>query len=167
MRYIGAVLLVTACSMLGFAAALKKERRVHSLEAMIKFLELYSVELNCSMSGTDELIRRTAAMTGAPGFIEAYTELTDGGVSLPEAWKRSVQEAKVRMGLERGDVGVIAELGDVIGRYDAQSQTLAIASRTAQLRGALEEARRSREQKAPVYRTLGVLAGVAAAMALM
>ena len=166
MRYAGAILIMAACALSGFIAAGRTAKRVSSLGGIIAFLKLYVVELGCSMSCTDELIRSTAGISGAPCFVERYGRLSDEGMSLPEAWKRAVAESRDRMCLEREETRIIAELGEIFGRYDVQGQIRAIESRTAQLETLLSRADRCREQKTPVYRTLGVLAGAAAAIVI-
>ena len=100
MRYAGAILIMAACALSGFIAAGRTAKRVSSLGGIIAFLKLYVVELGCSMSCTDELIRSTAGISGAPCFVERYGRLSDEGMSLPEAWKRAVAESRDRMCLE-------------------------------------------------------------------
>ncbi len=164
MRYAGAVLIMAACALAGFIAAGRAARRVASLGGTIAFLRLYVVELGCSRSPTDELIRSTAEISGAPAFTARYRLLADAGASVPDAWRRAVTECRERLCLERKEARIIAGLGDVFGRYDAQGQIRAIEACTAQLESLLEQAKLNREQKTPVYRTLGVLAGIAAAI---
>ncbi len=166
MRYAGALLIMAACALAGFIAAGKTAKRAAALGGAIAFLRLYAVELGSSLSPTGELIRSTAEISGAHSFAVSYAKLEASGVSLPEAWKRAVWDCRERLCLEKRDARLIAGLGDILGRYDAQGQIQAIAACIAQLDALREQAERLREQKAPVYRTLGVLAGAAAAIVI-
>lgn len=61
LKGIGLLLIVSACSVTGASFSGRLKKRVTLLEKLLLFLELYMVELRCSMADTGELLRRDLA----------------------------------------------------------------------------------------------------------
>jgi stage III sporulation protein AB len=81
------------------------------------------------------------------------------GRSFPESWRQAVRESAKSLGDEESEI--LAALADVLGCADLESQLAAIAYTRELLQEKLEQARTKEKTYGKLYRTLGVLAGLA------
>lgn len=168
MKWLGCVLALCACGALGWSAAAELKRRVSQLRAFLAALEEMERELCCRLTPMPELLAGLGERApGEVGQFFARCAAQMEGLDGPFAplW----DGALVRSGLclTQEDLGVLAELGGILGRYDAPSQCSAIA----QVKGRLEEnlagAAERRDRLGRVYGVLGLSAGAVLAILLL
>ena len=168
MRYVGIVLVALALAGSGIAAAARVKKRCISLGSIISFLKIFKVELEFAMSETGLLVRSAAKiMESPPCFIESFGELAKESENLPEAWRSAVLRHKLDLCLKQNELDAVLQLGGILGNYDAERQMSAISAAEIRLSEMYSAAHSECEQKARLFRTLGMLTGAAAAIILI
>ena len=84
--------------------------------------------------------------------------LAAGGESWAESWETVLREADLPLSDE--DRGLLAEFGQVLGRYDGESQQRALQALLDRLGEQVETARQTARRLVRVDVTLGVTAGL-------
>ena len=87
------------------------------------------------------------------------------GQAFQEVWRSELDAALLRLKPE--DRALLDRLGPVLGRYDGDSQRLALEEGAAGLRALQGEAADERNRLGRVYGVLGVTAGLFAAIVLL
>lgn len=101
----------------------------------------------------------------ALAFPRRCRELTGEGLPFPIAWRKAVEENRSRLGDE--EAGILAGLADVLGCADLESQLASIRYTRELLMIRLEHAREREKTYSKLYRTLGVLSGLAVAVLIL
>ena len=84
--------------------------------------------------------------------------LASGGESWAESWETVLRETDLPLSDE--DRGLLAEFGQVLGRYDGESQQRALQALLDRLGEQVETARQTARRLVRVDVTLGVTAGL-------
>lgn len=150
-RLIGAALIMAGCGLGGVSAVGRLAMRVRILGQLRAAMELMSRELDLRLTPLPELLRLAAESVGN-GPVKNLFDAAAEGAGRPQAeafcvlWRRSLSGSG--LDLSRAGREELAGLADVLGRYDARSQSNALME-TA---GRLEVLRRQAEEQ---YRRLG------------
>lgn len=139
--------------------------RVSSLERSLRLLCHLRDRLRFLRPSVRSLIQNAAAVEDfAPlGFLGRCRDEMERGVDFPSAWKEAVRSADVR---DREARDILESLGDILGGSDLDSQLASLELCRDRLELCLEAAREHAAKHKKLYRTLGVLAGAAAAIIL-
>ena len=161
LKMIGAVLLLMGTIGLGLAAVRRLERRVTALRSLSHALEQLEWELDFHLPPMKELILETSRRSSPPAsdFFRACAEGMDGleGQPLSGLWR---QAALTELpALKKSDLETLLSVGEVLGRYDGESQRLTISAARERLGGFLTEAAEERRRQGRVYGALGAAAG--------
>ena len=168
LRTWGLLLLAAGPAWAGFCAAARLGRRARLLRELAAALEEMEREVAFRLTPLPELFARLAAEHGGPAG--ALFAACAGGVvgleerSMGQVWRQALGEAG--LDLDRRSGSALEELGDVLGRYDAQGLRAALTGAAAELRAASAAAEREREQKGRMERVLGLTAGAVLAILL-
>lgn len=160
-------LLGKGCLFIGFAAlgflrGIRLSQRTSCLEEFHRILAALSRELTFSLRSVSDLIATAAA--GSKGqtaeFFKTCLHLFEEGgrESWAESWSAALDV--VQLPLEQADRRLLREAGDVLGRYDGESQHQAFAGLLCRLEQQREEARQNARRLFRVYVALGVTAGL-------
>ena len=153
---LGAALVTAGTGAIGFGAAAQLGRRVSELRAMVTALEL-PFRLTPIPELLDELSRRTP-LPARPLFARCLGGLDRlGEESLGQIWTAAVEESLPDLRGE--DRAILAELGQVLGRFDGDGQGQAVGQARLRLSHQLEGAERERDSHGRLYGALGVTAG--------
>lgn len=159
---LGKVLLLTGCTAWGLLAGSRLGERAACLEEFRQALAALSRELSFSLRPLWELMTQAAAGSRGPAaafFRVCCARFAQGG---RESWAESWQQAlaEVPLPLTLADRRLLEEAGQVLGRYDGESQRQALAGLLARLEDRREEARREARRLFRVYGVLGVTGGL-------
>lgn len=168
-RLVGAVLIIAGCGGLGLCAVARLEGRVRDLAELAAGLDTLRRELGWRLSPLpDGLEAAGRALQGPAGAFFSQcarrTRMPDGQ-AFQAVWRAELDAAALRLKPE--DRAVLDRLGLVLGRYDADSQRLALEEGAAGLRALQEAAANERSRLGRVYGVLGVTAGLFAAIVLL
>ena len=159
---LGKVLLLTGCTAWGLLAGSRLGERAACLEEFRQALAALSRELSFSLRPLWELMTQAAAGSRGPAaafFQVCCARFAQGG---RESWAESWQQAlaEVPLPLTEADLRLLEEAGQVLGRYDGESQRQALAGLLARLEDRREEARREARRLFRVYVVLGITGGL-------
>ncbi|HIY06723.1 MAG TPA: stage III sporulation protein AB [Candidatus Evtepia faecigallinarum] len=159
---LGKVLLLTGCTAWGLLAGSRLGERAACLEEFRQALAALSRELSFSLRPLWELMTQAAAGSRGPAaafFRVCCARFAQGG---RESWAESWQQAlaEVPLPLTQADRRLLEEAGQVLGRYDGESQRQALAGLLACLEDRREEARREARRLFRVYGVLGITGGL-------
>lgn len=85
-------------------------------------------------------------------------------INFPIVWQESLSECKQQLALEQDDYTALNQLTEVLGVYDAQAQLSGILVLETMMKQQLEEAIEQNKTMGKLYRSLGILSGIAAAI---
>lgn len=152
------LLLILTGAFAGLQASLKLARRERELEAFFRFVQNAETEVLFSALPVSEVVERHG---GELPFLRRCASLCAGGEDFSLAWERAIRET-VRG--NRGDADLFLRFGEGFGATDAQGQEAHCRLTLGLTDQRLRDAREERRQKGRLYRMLGVLGGLAAAL---
>ena len=159
---LGKVLLLTGCAAWGLLAGGRLGERAACLEEFRQALAALVRDLSFSLRPLEELMAQAAAGSRGPAaeFFAACRTLFDQGgrESWAESWRQALDT--VPLPLTPADCRLLREAGQVLGRYDGDSQRRALEGLLARLEDQREEARREAKRLFRVYAALGVTGGL-------
>lgn len=98
-------------------------------------------------------------------FLKECLRQLQGGVLFPDAWKAGVRG--FRGSLTDRDKEILESVSDILGSSDYESQLNALELNITLLEENLKEALAEKNTGGKLYRTLGVLIGIGAAIFLL
>ena len=167
LRWIGALLILIACSSCGFSIAAGKRKEEKLLCQLLQTLQFMEAELRYRLTPLPDLCRMAAGETRGTLrilFLNLYRELNwqkmpDAGSCMAAAIQRTGDlPSTVRRPL--------AQLGQTLGRFDLEGQLQGIQSVEKRCEHSLESIRNNRDARLRSYQTLGVCTGAALAILL-
>ena len=169
MRLMGAALVVAGCGALGLRAAARLEGRVRDLGELAAGLDPLRRELGWRLSPLPDGLEAAGRALHGPAadfFAQcARRARAPDGQAFQEVWRAELDAAPLRLKPE--DRALLERLGPVLGRYDGDSQRLALEEGAAGLRALQGAAADERNRLGRVYGVLGVTTGLLAAIVLL
>ena len=170
LKLVGALLLTAGASALGLCAAGQLCDRVKALRSLAGGLEILGRELSFRRTAMPELMERTARQAGEPArylFVRCRDRLGQlGERSFGQIWAEAL-EGEPELLLGETERSVLLELGEVLGRYDADDQIAALNRAERALGDCLARAEEEKRRLGRVYTALGVGSGAMLAILLM
>lgn len=167
-RWIGAILIVAACSGCGFSIAAGKRKEERLLLQLLQILQLMESELRYRLTPLPDLCRMAAGEakgTLRVVFLNLYRELS--WQKLPDAGS-CMSAAIQRTGDISGRVRrLLVQLGQTLGRFDLEGQLHGIQAVGKRCEESLESIRKNRDERLRSYQTLGICGGAALAIILI
>lgn len=169
MRMLGAALVVAGCGALGLAGVCRLDSRVRDLGELAAGLDVLQRELGWRLAPLPQALDGAARAAHGPAaqfFARCAQRAGEAdGQPFQQVWRDSLASAPLR--LAEGDKALLERLGPVLGRYDGDSQCLALEDTAAGLRTLQGEAADDRSRLGRVYGVLGMTAGLLLAIALL
>jgi len=167
-RWIGAILIMSACSGCGFSIAAGKRKEEKLLCQLIHILQFMEAELRYRLTPLPDLCRLAAGEVRGilrVVFLNLYRELS--WQKLPDA--SSCMSAAIQ---RTGDIPArvrrpLVQLGQTLGRFDLEGQLREIAAARQYCSKQLDKLTEQKEDRIRQYQTLGLCAGAAAAILLI
>ena len=169
MRLFGAILVIAGCGALGLAGVARLDGRVRDLGELAAGLDVLQRELGWRLAPLPQALAAAAKAAHGPAaqfFAQRAqrVEQSDGQV-FQQVWRDSLSAAPLRLTEE--DQALLDRLGLVLGRYDGDSQRVALEDAAASLRSLQGEASDDRRRLGRVYGVLGMTAGLFLAILLI
>ena len=159
---IGKGLLFTGCTALGIGQGLSLRRRRTCLQEFRRAIEGISRELTFSLPPLSALLsqaERESSGTVKPFFHTVREEFArTGGESWSESWQAALTSSDLP--LRQEDIALLREAGQILGRYDSESQRAALTSLLSRLSDAADRARDEERRLFRVYTVTGIAAGL-------
>jgi len=158
LRLLGGSLLAASGALLGYGRFREQKRQKQSLELLCSSLGRMAGELTELNTPLPELFEK---LEECPFFLLLSAGF--GGEPLEQLWRRA---AGVQL-LPQRDRALLASLGAVIGKYEAERQTAEISLVRQQLSEHARELEREMEQRGRHYAGLGAALGAMLAVMLL
>lgn len=166
-KWIGAVLIISACGGFGFLLAFSHRKEERFLRSLIGALDFMASELHFRETPLPELCQRAAGeCIGEIGFVfsrlaEALNQSTSPDVS------SCMDTALSGMDLPMTSVQNFRLLGVSLGRFNLEGQMKSLEAVREKCREDLRSFTDNREQRLRNYQTLSLCAGAALAILLV
>ncbi len=165
----GAILLVFGAASVGMRAAEQLTLHVRVLREMMAALMILERELTFRATPMPELLEQLGERTKGPIsrlFVSCWRGMDNlGERSLGDLWRLALEADDLP--LEDEERETVGELGNILGRYDAESQREAVAATRDRLSQFLSQAEEKRDKMGRVYRVMGVTGGAFIAILLL
>ncbi|MBU5594793.1 stage III sporulation protein AB [Amphibacillus sp. MSJ-3] len=162
MNWIGAILLMTATSLIGCEKASRLKKRPEQLLQLKATLQMMEAEIVYSQYSIADICLHIADQTQAPlkrFFHSVATELNQND-SLALLWAEQVDQLSYKSALEIDELNIMKQFGNTLGQFDLSQQQKQIQLTIVHLDRLLVEAQNNCTVFSKVYRGLGVLSGI-------
>ncbi len=167
-RWIGATMVIAACTGCGFSVAAGKRKEERLLYQLLHILQFMESELRYRMTPLPDLCRMSAGEVSGilrVVFLNLYRELS--WQKLPDAGS-CMTAAIQRTGDMPGRIRrLLVQFGQTLGRFDLEGQLQGIQAVRRRCLDSLESIRKNRDERLRSYRTLGICGGAALAIILL
>lgn len=161
LKLTGAVLLILAGTLAGYAESRKLSLRVKKLESFLRFLEAAQTEIRFSGMPVQRILREHNM---GLQFLACCAERCGGGQNFCSAWNASVADRAGTEGFFAADRELLVGFGGGFGATDTEGQLSHCALYSTLVQSNLEAAKEEKNRKSRLYQTLGVFAGLAATL---
>ncbi len=166
-KWIGAVLIISACGGFGFSLCISHRREERMLRILVRTLDFMASELHFRATPLPDLCRLAAAE--AKGIVgQVFSNL---GKAMEEQVSPDVSAcmAKATQNLELPPLTLqnFLLLGSSLGRFDLEGQLKGLETVRAACRSDLENLSTNRDTRLRNYQTLSLCAGAALAILLI
>ncbi len=163
-KIIGAVVLISATSLIGFSLAAdcsKRPRTLRELQALMQMLENEISYLSNLLSEAFMRIYENSNVDASIIFKTAAQNLKNSGVTADAAWEKSIDENYARLSLKKEDKAILVNFGRMLGNSDLEGQLNNIKLVSSQLKLQELKSEEMKQKNEKMYRSLGVLSGLA------
>jgi stage III sporulation protein AB len=171
LRLLGTVLVIGACSALGFSARQHMAHRVIILEQFIQMLDMISAELDNHQTPLPDIIHQLAEESGTELrrlFSEMNRRLAcKDGLSFAYRWQTTIRDMAPELGLESEEITILRDVAAYLGRYQAEQQIFGLQQTRARLESVKANALHTLQTKGSVYRTCGIAGGIVAVLMML
>lgn len=162
MKWIGAVLLICATTLIGFDRASKLSKRPKEIIQIKHALQILEAEIVYSQATLSEAFNKIAQQLPSPVailFQRVATELQTSS-DLTKTWIEQVNYFLMHASLSQDEAEVLKQFGKTLGQHDITQQKKYIQLALTHLDRILTEAQENHQRYGKMYKNLGVLAGL-------
>lgn len=166
-KWIGAVLIISACGGFGFLLAFSHRKEERFLRSLIGALDFMASELHFRETPLPELCQRAAGeCIGEIGFV--FSRLAEElNRSISPDVSCCMETALSGMDIPMTSMQLFRLLGASLGRFDMEGQMKSLEAVREKCRENLRSFTDNREQRLRNYQTLSLCAGAALAILLV
>ena len=169
-KILGALMLIGGAAVIGLRAVENLDNRVRLYSALIHALDLMQAEIFFRLTPLPELMEQLSRQIEPPVsllFQDCFEHMRKkGSGSFSLIWEGTLRRSIGRE-LSSSALTSLCELGGILGRYDAQTQSNAILHAAKRMESCYESAQREKDRQSRVYGILGVISGLAAVIILL
>lgn len=161
----GAVLIVAATSWIGLETAQGFQRRPRQLRDLQSSLQMLETEISYTQTPLPKALEKIArSIKGCVGdffFIIRNRLINTPGTTLGEAWHKGMEYLQEHSALTASDQQILHNFATTLGISDRQDQVKHLKLVMAQLAAAEIKAWDEKAKNARMFKTLGILGGLA------
>lgn len=162
MRVAAGFIIMLICSLCGMHSSIQLHKRCVLLREIRLLLEHFSIGIACTAPTLEELAGQAQGK-----FAELLRNCLSENVDFRSAWADAVEQFSQKYPCGSEETELLRELGMLLGTSSAESQLSLLKLYSAQLEKLQEQAEEAAEKKGRLYRSGGVLAGLAAVVLLL
>ncbi|WP_026065219.1 stage III sporulation protein SpoIIIAB [Amphibacillus jilinensis] len=169
MNWIGAILLISACSLIGFDHANRLKKRPEQLLLFKNALQIMEAEIIYSQFPISDICLHIANQISKPldVFFNNIGEQMKNNNQLDNLWKEEIEQLDMSSSLDRKDLDILRQFGATLGHYDLDQQQKQLQLTLLHLDRLLTEAQKNCLLFSKVYRGIGILTGILLALILI
>lgn len=170
-KIIGGIAVISASSLLGYILSRdcsKRPQQLRELQVLLQMLENEIVFLESLLADAFERIYKSGnSDTGILFKFTAHELKKRKGVNACQAWETAIAENISKTSLNREDGKILASFGKMLGNSDVDGQIKNIRLTVNQLKLQEKKAEEMKSKNEKMYKTLGVLGGLAVVVVLI
>lgn len=170
LRMLAVIAVFGGCALLGMRAAASLKHRQETLSAMLYGFHQLAMWMDYTAEPLTKLIRRCRRPASGV-FWDAFTKALEDANHVPDAWNMAMEQARNEdrgfASLEEPELQAMAEFAEGLGNSDRTTQARNAALLQQRLAEILKEAQAIYGRKGRMYRSMGILSGIAAAILLL
>lgn len=167
LKILGCVFIIVSCVCCAVVYSSNLKKRINGLCFFIRLLELFKIKIEYEKCTVLQLIESLKNECGDYGFLENCLKNIRSGLFLKEAWKLSIQDINVELGLTKSDILLLEKFCEELGETDLDGQISNITLYIELLSKNLSELEKTVKDKSRVAINTGFFAGVIAAILLI
>ncbi|HWR23041.1 MAG TPA: stage III sporulation protein AB [Feifaniaceae bacterium] len=157
------------CAFIGVRASSALRLRKDTLRAMADALHRLSMWMDYTAQPLRALARKAKTEETA-AFFDAFAKYLKTDEDVPSAWKRAMEDARSNdagfASLHEAELNILEEYAGTLGGSDRETQAKNAALAQRRLEAVLKEAEEIYASKGRMYRSVGILSGIAVAILL-
>lgn len=164
-------MVILAASFIGYIYSRDFARRPQDLRTLQGMLQMFENEISFLSNLLTDAFERVSVSSKSEVscFFKAAVQnlKAKDSLSASEAWNKAVKENISWTALNREDEQILISFGKMLGNSDLEGQVKNIRLTISQLVMQEQKAEESRKKNETVYKTLGVLGGIAIVIVLI
>ncbi len=170
-KFAGSIIVILSCSFIGVILSRDCVRRPAQLRELQAILQMFENQISYLCNVIMEAFEKISRVGGSETciFFSRTIEILkeEKTISAAEAWERAVAQCIRRTALNREDQEILSAFGKLLGNTDIEGQIGNIRLTMGQLKLQEEKAEESRKKNESMYRSLGILGGIAVVTVLL
>ncbi|OOB78809.1 MAG: hypothetical protein ATN33_06650 [Epulopiscium sp. Nele67-Bin001] len=171
MQLVGIGLIMSSCTLAGFAYDGYEGKRVKQLEQLLMGFEVIRAEIDYQLTPLGEALERASEMTN-DGVNELFANFAEklaqnNDIDTKRMWYCAIDDSKRKLSLKDEDYKVLETFGTTVGMLDKEMQKKNIDWVLSRLAQKKDVAQAMYERKSKLYRGLGVLVGLSISIVLI
>lgn len=167
----GSLMVIVSCAFLGLVLSNDCKRRPQQLRELQSLLQMFENQITYLSDVIPEAFERISRVGSSETriFFSETVEILkkEGAISASQAWEQAVRQNIKKTSLNLEDEEIIAAFGRMLGSSDLEGQVKNIRLTLGQLKLQEEKAEESRRNNEKMYRSLGILGGIAVVIVLL
>jgi stage III sporulation protein AB len=162
-KIIGAILILTVTTWIGFELAKKYSNRPKQLRQLKVALQALEAEIMYGHTPLYEAMDNVAHLSKEPlrTFFHSFsTQLQEGAQSVKEAWQSSLDKVWSDTALRQEEYEVLRQFGETLGQHDRESQQKHITLAIHHLEKEEKDAKDNQHKYERMMKSLGFLSGL-------
>ena len=164
LKIIGAIMICSGSAAIGISAANRLTLRINVLNTWMSVLDMMHSEIKFLLTPINELMIKCKRNVKEPvkKFFDECMEMCSKqpDISFCSAWSSALGHADY-MELTAQEKQILLDLGNALGRYDANEQAVRIEHLRKVLEGRAKAAECEKSRLGKLYGSLGVACGIA------
>ncbi|MEG3007023.1 MAG: stage III sporulation protein AB [Oscillospiraceae bacterium] len=160
-KLVGALMAALTIALIGIDKTHKLALKVTHLEKLCSMLKYMADLIKNNLPTLDKILKEIGdnQYYKVIDFIPNAEKLIRSGESFKESWKKSILESEMQ--IDEADRNLIISLGEILGRFDGESQEKELLNVARLLNIRLDEAREKKRNFSPIYKTIGICGSLA------
>lgn len=169
-KLLGSVFIIISSTMIGIEYSRKYSKRLNNLKYLQNCIQMLETEIVYSSNQLPDAlesiyIKGNAKVSFLFNNIKEYL-IENKDKSLFESFKHNIEKSKDKLYLDSDDVEILLSLGRILGTSDAVDQQKHFKTAIMNLEVNQRDAKEKKDKNEKMYRSLGVLFGVAVVIIL-
>ncbi|SDB99923.1 stage III sporulation protein AB [Pelagirhabdus alkalitolerans] len=162
MNGIGALLIVSASTLIGYYLSVQFTQRIKQITTLKAAIQLLEAEMVYSQRDLQSIFcDLSKRIEGAIGlFFEKIAAKMNEINDLPTLWSEESERIKYYSALKQNEVDILKQFGQTLGHYNIEQQKKQIQLTLIHIDRALTQIDQNRTDKSRLYQVIGFLTGV-------